>query len=297
MAGMAGNELPSIVAMDTIAIKGLQLPFGILAPDVWGKDKEQPALLSLKLFLRNNFDSAATKDALDDSTIHYGELAKRIRASCKSNQALGDVFTNAERIALSMAQKENGNFILARLSIEICLPKAAMFGEGVLIGMTSSYDEAGRFSGHGPGTVLFTVRDVKVMTMIGVNHYERMAKQPITATCTLIVSNRTGAESASCVSEQTVTLFDLERTLVQVRLTLTPMFYDSTMRARRDVGLIVTYRSFKTPTSKPSKPSPISQSNNSSHACSTRRFQVVKSISNSRSRELLRLRMRRLWRC
>ncbi len=63
---------------DIISVKNLQLPAGVVAPDVWGKAKEQPALLTVSLVLRGEgFGKAAEGDRLDASTIHYGELSKR----------------------------------------------------------------------------------------------------------------------------------------------------------------------------------------------------------------------------
>lgn len=65
---------------DTVSLKHLRLSHGIIAP-IWGTPKEQPALVSIDLVLSRGFDSAAGKDALDENTIHYGTLAKSIRAA------------------------------------------------------------------------------------------------------------------------------------------------------------------------------------------------------------------------
>ncbi|KAH9828496.1 Dihydroneopterin aldolase [Teratosphaeria destructans] len=195
---------------DIISIKELQLPYGVVSPDVWGKPKEQPALLSISLTLRHPFKSAADQDALDASTIHYGELAKRIRASCIQNMTAGQVSAAAERAACEMAQKSAGNFIVSIIAIELILGKASMYGAGLVLGTVSYYDESGRVAR--PGQRTFTVRDVKIMTLVGVNQYERAQKQPIVATCTIFIGSMSGMQG----SEQTVALFNLENTLVQI---------------------------------------------------------------------------------
>jgi len=201
---------------DTIRLQNLQLSHGVQAPDVWGKPKEQPALVSLTLTLRNGFGSAADSDALDASTIHYGELAKRIRATCAlARQTVGSVSANVERIVCEMARKAPERFILERSVIEVVLPKGSMYGDGVTLGSLFFYDDQGLASRH--GRMVFTVKEVKVMAMIGVNDYERVAKQPIVATCSLYVDSSTEIHVGG--SEQAAALFQLEQILVQVRVT------------------------------------------------------------------------------
>lgn len=190
---------------DTIQIKNLQLPFGVIAPDVWGKAKEQPALVSINLLLNGGgFGSASDTDKLDDSTIHYGNLAKKVRASCREQQTADELRQNIEQIVCEMAKKEGGRcFIVARSTLEVDLPKASMFGGGVTFVSVTSYDEGGRSVTN---STIFRVRDVKIMTLIGVNAYERSMKQPLMASIELHL--RTEADTA--------TLFNLEKLLVQV---------------------------------------------------------------------------------
>lgn len=195
---------------DVISIKNLQLPFGVIAPDVWGKPKEQPALVSVTCLLRSGFVSAADRDALDNSTIHYGHLAKRIRASCAANQTAGHVSNNADRILAEMASKPDGRFILARSVIDVNLPKASMFGESLSLVNVTMYDESGRSVSV---QRTFSVTNVRIMTLIGVNSYERSGKQPVVATVHLSL----GPEMQSMDSSQTVALFNMEHALVQVR--------------------------------------------------------------------------------
>lgn len=215
---------------DTIRLQNLQLSHGVQAPDVWGKPKDQPALVSLTLTLRHGFGSAADSDALDASTIHYGELAKRIRANCAAaGQTVECVLVNVERIACGMAQKAPGRFILGRCGAEVTLPKASMYGDGVTLGRFSFFDDQGRASMH--GRRVFTVKAIKVMAMIGVNDYERAAKQPIVATCSLHTDSSTEMNGGR--GEQTAALFQLEQTLVQVRVIAFPSLSTDARTGRR----------------------------------------------------------------
>ena len=196
---------------DIISIKNLQLPFGIVAPDVWGKAKEQPAQVTITLVLKSGFSSAASKDELDGSTIHYGELAKRIRASCAQGQTAGHVSGHAERVITEMARKGEGRFILARSVVEVNLPKASMYGEGVTLVNVSTYDDAGRTRN---AQRVFVVKEVKFMLLLGVNSYERSGKQPVIASLWLYLGEGTEVRE----SGQTVALFNLEQTVLQVSL-------------------------------------------------------------------------------
>lgn len=168
-----------IIETDTISIKNLSLPNSILAPDVWGKSKEQPALLSISLALREiGFSTAASKDELDNSTVHYGELAKGIRKACsEGGQSVSSILEQAENIAVEMATK-GAHFILACSTFELCLPKASMYGDGATVTLITEYQENGGWT-NVRGS--FAVESMKVMTLVGVNGYERKARQPLVA--------------------------------------------------------------------------------------------------------------------
>lgn len=196
---------------DTITLTNLSLPHGIIAPDVWGKPKEQPAFVSVQLALSGpGFGSAAQGDKLDDSTIHYGNLAKKIRGGCVAGNTAGDVSSVVEKSVLEMGMKSGGKFIVARSTVDVHLPKASMFGDGgVTLTTSTSYDASGKATGS---SRVFGVKGIKVMTLIGVNEYERSQKQPLVVSVLLLLRS----EVQSTGSGQTVALFNLEQTLVQV---------------------------------------------------------------------------------
>ena len=92
MSSLIPRNLPDPGPGDVILLQNLQLPHGVVDRNCWGEAKEQPALVSVKLWLRDGFGSTAGSDALDQTTIHYGQLAKRIRASNGANQTVVELF-------------------------------------------------------------------------------------------------------------------------------------------------------------------------------------------------------------
>ncbi|KAK0255018.1 hypothetical protein LTR91_011633 [Friedmanniomyces endolithicus] len=202
---------------DIISVKNLQLPAGVVAPDVWGKAKEQPALLTVSLVLRGEgFGKAAAGDRLDASTIHYGELSKRIRAACSHpSQTAGHVSAHAERVIADMSRKSPTSSIVARSIVDVHLPKASMYGDGITLTNITDYDERGRTRAV---RRVFVVREVKLMLLVGVNGYERRGKQPVLASLWLDLGGVGGLEGGGggSGSGSTVALFNLEQTLVQI---------------------------------------------------------------------------------
>lgn len=192
-------------ARDTITIKNLQLPHGLLAPDVWGNLKEQPALISITLHLHGNgFNTAANQDALDVSTIHYGQLAKLIRSNSVPDSTPSTLDTQIAQSITAMATKSTGNFIVAESIVEINLPKASMYGDaGISIITSTSFTTSGTETSS---KQTFSIKDVKIMTLLGVNTYERTANQPLLASLNVYIQG----------SRDTAKLFGLERHLVEV---------------------------------------------------------------------------------
>ena len=190
---------------DAISIRHLQLPHGVVAPDIWSKPKDQPVLLHVTLLLKDTFTSAASLDELDESTVHYGILAKKIRAASQQDQTLEQLLSAAHDVIVSMGTKDSGRFILALSEIEIELPKASMHGDGAHLLRTTRYRELGASE----VTNAFSVNHVKVMTLVGVNKVERSARQPVVANMTLSTN--------SLHPKAMESLFRLENALVQAR--------------------------------------------------------------------------------
>ncbi|GIZ42905.1 hypothetical protein CKM354_000615300 [Cercospora kikuchii] len=204
---MAATESAQSSSQDKIEIQGLQLPSPVLAPDVWGNQKEQPATVNVKLLLRSTFQSASEKDKLDDSTIHYGNLAKAIRSNSTSSQTVGDVLSGTEQAVYQLALKGEGNFVVKESAVEVHLPKGSMLGSEAVVSSRTTWDQKGGRQETQEG---FEVRDVAIPTLIGVNAYERGLKQP------LVVTFGLEWRTADQQSQQKEALFALEKEVVNI---------------------------------------------------------------------------------
>lgn len=194
---------PTEYATTKICITNLTLPHPVLAPDVWGKEKEQPAVLNITLTLRGNgFGSSGNLDILDDSTIHYGLLAKKIRAACTAGLDLKGLCLATETAVLEMGRKRGNTQIIGESRIEVGLCKASMFGEDLKFVMVRHQGVDGRCEGL---WTRFELKGMKIMVLVGVNAYERQAKQP------LVIDLGLWYDKGPVVG-----LFSLEKTVVEV---------------------------------------------------------------------------------
>lgn len=195
-----------------VSVLNLQLPSGAIAPNIWLEAKEQPALAAVKLWLRGSFASAASKDALDDSTVHYGELSKRVRAACASEEGQRTALDAALQAAEHMARKPRAGgdwFVASRIAAKLTLPKASAFGSSLVMNETRTYDERGARNG---GFRTFFCQDLRVPTLIGVNAYERKGRQPVVVNFSVDFSG----DRPGSLQDEMALLFPLERELVRV---------------------------------------------------------------------------------
>lgn len=165
-----------------ILLQNLSLPSGVLTTNAWGDLKEQPVTVSLELRLRDGFDTAAGLDQLDDSTIHYGELAKRVRAACKAPLALEDMLEAIEAVVRGMSRKASGRHVVRQSVIDLNMGKASMFGSGLVVSIREWYNADG--TSERVQSVV-TLNDVRTMTLVGINQYERSGTQPVDVTLAL----------------------------------------------------------------------------------------------------------------
>jgi dihydroneopterin aldolase len=198
-----------------VSVRNLQLPSGAIAPNIWHETKEQPALGSVSLWLRESFTSAASQDALDDSTVHYGELSKRVRANYENKDgqrsALNGMFQAAEHMARKPKPDGNDKFVAKRIAARLTLPKASAFGDELALSEVRLYDEKGTKT-HTFAT--FSCKNLRIPTLIGVNAYERKGRQPLVVDFAVDLVERLGGSDM----EEMEILFPLERDLVDVSL-------------------------------------------------------------------------------
>ena len=160
---------------DGIEIKNLSLqnPQKI-GTDAWGRQKEQPLLVSVAVSFRDSFDSAATIDALDGSTMHYGLLAKSIRG-LKTSEKWESLQDFATRIHQAIKCGASGQDLIEACQVEVRLPKASLLGSGV------SYYQSVHHSKTLQSRVnrVLYLDSINIPVLIGVNSNERTAKQPL----------------------------------------------------------------------------------------------------------------------
>ncbi|KAK6411022.1 hypothetical protein LTR95_018141 [Oleoguttula sp. CCFEE 5521] len=154
-----------------VAVQGLQLD-SALAPNIWGDIKPQPARVNVKVYLRNDFSSAAAADALDGSTLHYGNLAKRIRKACVPETAVPSILGVVIDNALGLGTGGS----IAEIVVELILPKATAYGEAIHLSESRIYrnDDTASIVRQ-----KYECKRMKLMVLVGVNAYERRGKQPL----------------------------------------------------------------------------------------------------------------------
>ena len=221
------NSTPTPETQAVVSIRNLQLPSGVIAPNIWHETKEQPALASVSLWLRESFTSAASQDALDDSTVHYGELSKRVRAIYESKDgqtsAVNGMFKAAEHMARKPKPDGNDKFVAKRIAAKLTLPKASAFGDELAMSEVRLYDEKGTKTNS---FVTFSCKNLRIPTLIGVNAYERKGRQPLVVNFAIDLVERLGGSAM----EEMEALFPLERALVDVSLPFPKTMEILTMR-------------------------------------------------------------------
>lgn len=160
---------------DGISVRNLSFAISPQAGcDVWGRQKEQPCLVSVSLSFRSSYTSAARKDTLDESTMHYGILAKRLRAIKPSNdwQSIDQL---ADAVSQTILDTPPGSGLVKACQIEVHLPKASMLGDGVTFIRSTSFDNVASAAARR----MLHLQNVRIPTLIGVNAHERTRKQPL----------------------------------------------------------------------------------------------------------------------
>ncbi|KAK5165772.1 uncharacterized protein LTR77_008695 [Saxophila tyrrhenica] len=163
-----------------VQVKNLMLPYSINAPNVWNQIKEQPGFATVSVFFRNGFNSTEGQDDLSES-IHYGNLAKAIRGSNPGGGTPAEVLAGVEHLVREMGRRPDGRNVVESTVTELHLPKASMTGDEIsFTWIQKDVRDHGREKFE---TVrrLFSIHDMRLMTLVGMNKNEREAKQPVIA--------------------------------------------------------------------------------------------------------------------
>ncbi|KAI9680983.1 MAG: hypothetical protein M1829_001063 [Trizodia sp. TS-e1964] len=185
----------SVAVGDKIRIRGLATNANV-GVDAWGRRKVQPLLISVTLALSQPFLSAAAKDQIDPSTVHYGLLSKTILAAVeKKAQEAMDLATLAFVVTDAVSQTvPDMATVLRTLEVQISLPKAS------LLGAAAGYQFAKIWSEGvvGVSEVLF-LKDIRIATLIGVNAHEKKMRQHVLVNVWIDPVTRT--EATDCYTE------------------------------------------------------------------------------------------------
>ncbi|KAF2655012.1 hypothetical protein K491DRAFT_679233 [Lophiostoma macrostomum CBS 122681] len=154
---------------DRISVRNLQILLSA-GVDAWGREKQQPVLVTITLHLKKPFDSAAEADALDSSTVHYGKLSKSILERLRANDS--HVTTLALTGQVAQVSADMADNALRALTAEVFYPKGSMLGDGA--GWSWSYYHLEKSFSK-----VLHLRNVRVPCLIGVNANERLQKQPL----------------------------------------------------------------------------------------------------------------------
>ncbi|KAI9828545.1 MAG: hypothetical protein M1819_006602 [Sarea resinae] len=156
---------------DIVSIQDLTLlPIGI---DAWGRPgKPQPVTASVRISLAQPFESAASEDVVDESTVHYGVLAKRIAgAVAAKNGDVGGMLGLLEVLLEACCQCVSRPLCVQAVEVEATWLKASLLGDGVHGWLKRGFGNTGNIC-LGLG-----VKGVRVPCLIGVNANERTMKQ------------------------------------------------------------------------------------------------------------------------
>lgn len=164
-----------IYCHDGILLQNLTLEHAHrVGTDAWGRAKEQPVLISVAVSFKQPFSTAANNDALDSSTMHYGQLAKALRGlpRSKNGETVEEFACRIQDGINTLAGKSD---LLEVTQVEIRLPKASLLGQGV--SFIRAFQPVN--SGQSKITRSLLLDSVTVPVLVGVNANERARKQPL----------------------------------------------------------------------------------------------------------------------
>ena len=140
--------------------------------DAWGRPKVQPVEITITVGLKGTVSTAAAGDALNESTVHYGNLSKTVLAKMPEDTwLLPDAFLHE----LGTAVKDFASTTSTPEFIEVVTryPKSSLLGDG--FSLTLSHN----LSANNVTSVVFRLQSLRIPALIGVNEHERRAKQCI----------------------------------------------------------------------------------------------------------------------
>lgn len=158
---------------DKVAIDGVSLHANA-GFDSFGRPKAQPVKIDVVLSLSQPTSSAATADALDHSTVHYGELGKAIIAHVQRTaaewQQPHDFVNGVAETVMTFAEVRSA---VEAVDVGVCFCKASLAGGGGW-SLALSLDAK-----QGGVCVEYSLKGFRMPILIGVNKHERAMKQVV----------------------------------------------------------------------------------------------------------------------
>ncbi|KAH9948502.1 Dihydroneopterin aldolase-domain-containing protein [Amylocystis lapponica] len=171
------------VSADIVFIDSIDLSANIGA-DWWGRDRAQPVAVSVSLHLRPS--SLDTAGATDDvrASVHYGHLCKNISALVTDPTASFDGAAGLAR-AVTQVAFEMASTVAAQVHVGIASAKLVPLARKFVLEMTTPVLPGPAHLG-GPPAVQVSVTDLVLPAIIGVNAPERIAKQRVVTSITVV---------------------------------------------------------------------------------------------------------------
>lgn len=190
---------------DQVELKSLALPQPILAPSPWThfqpsgtisrettiklRWQPQPGTVSINLSLMPPaFVTVARGDVLDGNTMHYGILAKSIRAKLAADQIeeldIYSVFESVTELVREQCRligpdrQSNSLAPIRKMMVQVEFPRAGMFAKELRLGEETDFTRSSETPGH---RAWFELCELRMEVLIGVNDYERAAPQQVIA--------------------------------------------------------------------------------------------------------------------
>ncbi|PWW76807.1 Dihydropteroate synthase [Tuber magnatum] len=169
-----GNDLIFVRSLNLKATTGV---------DSWGRERPQPILLTI--WLKNSIALAGSTDHLPYS-INYGTVTKAITARVEN-----DTFNSLEHLAGDVARTALGPDINAGwVRVVVEKPRALLRADAAGIAITRRKNGDGEVLAEGSDRVF--VKNLRLVTIIGVNPWEREEKQAVVINLTMHKENNPG---------------------------------------------------------------------------------------------------------
>ncbi|KAL9058631.1 MAG: hypothetical protein Q9162_001638 [Coniocarpon cinnabarinum] len=159
-------------ASDKIRVSGLKIDANV-GFDAWGRPGIQPVEINVEIGLQNTISSAAASDALDESTVHYGNLSKIIRSRVPQDGEqwqLPDAFAHQMMEVVRDAASKSAKISFIEMSI--AFPEASLYGQDSCLSVSLNHPLE-------LSSVTFSLHRLQMPALIGVNARERVRKQMI----------------------------------------------------------------------------------------------------------------------